>query len=373
LEIMSTTPAKPPPARSAPAQPSAAQPPPAGPQQLIPEFVQLSAPAITGGPSQAVEADDDDESGSSYESGVSSETTSVSDSVFSFVYANGRRYHSDRFRKADYFMPNDETEQDRLDLYHHIFLSLLGGKLGTAPVKDLHKVLDVGTGTGIWAIDFADQHPEAEIIGVDISPMQPTWVPPNLKFEIDDMEEEWTFPNDNFDYIHIRCLSGCFQDWDTVLRHAFKATKPGGYFEFQDYGCEVFMSDGTKLEGPDTDHGVCEFMYQVNTAAEEAGRPLAVARGMAKRLEEVGFVDVTAQTAIWPMGSWPKQKELKELGRWAKYGFIESAFPFAYGQLKRKEWTKEQVQKLADDCNASLHTGKYYFQGWFVYGKKPAA
>ena len=53
-------------------------------------------------------------------------------------------------------MPNDEKEQDRLDLYHHIFLLLLGGKLYTAPLENPQKVLDVGTGTGIWAIDCAE-------------------------------------------------------------------------------------------------------------------------------------------------------------------------------------------------------------------------
>ena len=52
-------------------------------------------------------------------------------------------------------MPNDEGEQDRLDLYHHMFLMVQGGKLYTAPLNKPHRVLDVGTGTGNWAIDFA--------------------------------------------------------------------------------------------------------------------------------------------------------------------------------------------------------------------------
>lgn len=33
--------------------------------------------------------------------------------------------------------------------------------------------LDIGTGTGIWAIDFADEHPETTVIGTDLSPIQP--------------------------------------------------------------------------------------------------------------------------------------------------------------------------------------------------------
>lgn len=85
----------------------------------------------------------------------STATTSVASSIFSFTYANGRRYHSDRF-KNKYFLPNDEAEQERLDLYHHIFLMLLGGKLHLAPLDNPQKVLDVGTGTGIWAIDFSE-------------------------------------------------------------------------------------------------------------------------------------------------------------------------------------------------------------------------
>jgi methylase of polypeptide subunit release factors len=54
------------------------------------------------------------------------------------------------------------------------------------------RVLDLGTGSGIWAIEYgkcrttcnhfeaelnmrqADAHPEADVIGVDLSPVQPS-------------------------------------------------------------------------------------------------------------------------------------------------------------------------------------------------------
>lgn len=42
-----------------------------------------------------------------------------------------------------------------LDLQHHLFLLTLDGRLSLAPIGDnLQYVLDVGTGTGIWALDF---------------------------------------------------------------------------------------------------------------------------------------------------------------------------------------------------------------------------
>ncbi|KAN0079765.1 hypothetical protein V8E54_004979 [Elaphomyces granulatus] len=52
----------------------------------------------------------------------------------------------------NYRMPNDETEKDRLDL----ILLLLWGELHLAPLEAPQAMLDLGTGTGIWAIDIAE-------------------------------------------------------------------------------------------------------------------------------------------------------------------------------------------------------------------------
>ncbi|EKJ69832.1 hypothetical protein FPSE_09989 [Fusarium pseudograminearum CS3096] len=72
------------------------------------------------------------------------------------TYENGRRYHA--YREGAYPFPNDHKEQDRMDLGHHIYRLLLGGKLYLAPIGDNPKrVLDLGAGTGIWAIDFAER------------------------------------------------------------------------------------------------------------------------------------------------------------------------------------------------------------------------
>jgi len=87
-------------------------------------------------------------------SGYGSETTSLGSSVFNYEYENGRRYHA--FRAGQYALPNDETEQNRLDMMHHIYSLLLGGKLHVAPLTEPKRILDIGTGTGIWAIDMAE-------------------------------------------------------------------------------------------------------------------------------------------------------------------------------------------------------------------------
>jgi len=64
----------------------------------------------------------------------------------------------------------------RLDIYHHLqFLSLRGNLYAAPLTRDPHNILDCGTGTGIWALDMGEMFPSAQVVGVDLSPIQPTW------------------------------------------------------------------------------------------------------------------------------------------------------------------------------------------------------
>jgi methylase of polypeptide subunit release factors len=63
--------------------------------------------------------------------------------------------------------------QTVLDLQHHLCKLTLHGKSHLAPLKNPKNVLDFGTGTGIWAIEFAEEYPEARVLGTDLSPIQP--------------------------------------------------------------------------------------------------------------------------------------------------------------------------------------------------------
>jgi SAM-dependent methyltransferase len=150
---------------------------------------------------------------------ASTASTSIISSIRHYKYENGRRYHA--FREGEYVLPNDEREQDRLDLHHHVFRLTLGGAITRSPVTPTpQRVLDLGTGTGIWAIDFADEHPTSTVIGNDLSPIQPTWVPPNCKFVIDDFERDWVYsPHEAFDYIHGRGLGGSYVLEDPIFHH----------------------------------------------------------------------------------------------------------------------------------------------------------
>jgi SAM-dependent methyltransferase len=78
---------------------------------------------------------------------------------------------------------------------------------------------------------MGDEFPSASVVGTDISPTQPSWVPPNVEFQIDDAQLEWTFEPESFDFIHIRYLQGSIADWPRLYGQVFKALKPGGWFQ----------------------------------------------------------------------------------------------------------------------------------------------
>ena len=74
----------------------------------------------------------------------------------------------------------------------------------------------------IAAVPPADRYSSTEVIATDIQPIQPGNVPTNLKFLIDDFEDEWGYETQPFDYVHARYLATCVKDWPRLMKQAYE-------------------------------------------------------------------------------------------------------------------------------------------------------
>ncbi|KAI6784652.1 uncharacterized protein J7T54_006698 [Emericellopsis cladophorae] len=348
-------------------EPSASARPesPAAPSPAEPttSAAQASAPAPdTAAALEAevpLEADvqhgDDDDSDSAMGAGSVLSTDTLTPSILEYRQLHGRTYPN--AKTGDYWGPNDERQSEGLDLIHNALTLLLHDKLFLAPLRqdDPGRVLDIGTGTGIWALDFADEYPSAEVIGTDLSPMQPSWVPPNLRFEVDDCLLEWTWPENHFDFIHARCMYGSIPDWTEMDTKILRHLKPGGYFEHVEIGCQG-QSDHVEL-GPD--HIFDTWAHSFYEAGKKTGRPFTICLDgeMAKHMRAAGFVDIQETKLKLPVNSWAKDPKLKKAGTYFHYALerdMEGFSMFVCTQILG--WSKEEVHVMVAKMRQAIRT-----------------
>ncbi|KAK0635466.1 S-adenosyl-L-methionine-dependent methyltransferase [Bombardia bombarda] len=239
------------------------------------------------------------------------DTQSLSDSIARYQEEFGRTYHS--YHAGSYHFPNDPTETERLDEQYEIMKTVMDGRLHLAPFSPQnhpHKVLDIGTGTGIWAIEMGDEYPEAQIIGTDLSPIQPPFVPPNVRFFVEDSTEEWDFSAD-FDYIHTRVTIGCWSDMKTqIVQPAFDHLLPGGWLECQEFVVFPECDDGTIPEA----FAWKQWALEMRAVSQIANRQFELGSNLKSWFEEVGFVDVHETIYKIPINGWPRDARLKYIG-----------------------------------------------------------
>ncbi|KAG0646045.1 putative methyltransferase tdiE [Hyphodiscus hymeniophilus] len=336
--------------------------------------VAIFSPASTTGldvDSNSNETDHSD-ADSAVGDSIYSSTYSTHSSVFDFVEENGRTYH--RFKEGKYYLPNDEIERDRLDLQHHM-CGLSFGALFLAPLDTieggLHDVLDIATGTGIWAIEFAEQFPAAVIKGTDLSPIQPDYVPPNLHFEVDDAEDPWVYSH-KFDYIHGRMLVTCFQSHQAVFKSAFDYLRPGGYIELQDASFP-FMGADQKWQGT----AFQRWWRMLMDASRALGKDWNRVGRYKGYLEEVGFVDVVERKFPCPIGPWARGEKNKILGVWARANMLQSLGGLSMAILTRGlGMTAQEIELLLVDVRKDINKDgaesvHLYAPLYVVYGRKP--
>ncbi|KAI8163223.1 Secondary metabolism regulator LAE1 [Colletotrichum sp. SAR 10_65] len=275
----------------------------------------------------AVDDAQQDDTRSEMGASIASSSTSLLSSLLEHRRENGRTYH--RYKEGKYNMPNDEQELDRLDLIHNMCLMSLDDRLGLAPQcqegATVGRVLDVGTGTGTWAIDFGDEHPEAEVLGVDLSATQPGH---NLE--------------------------------------------PGGSLELHETDIYTRSDDGSLKP----EHALYKWAQFLMESSTKLGAAWIDPPKLKDLMIEAGFEGVSMSTYKWPTNTWPKDKKFKELGMWNHENFMQGVEGMSIAPFTRAlNWTPEEVAVFLIDVRKdgkdhSIHAYWPQFRYIFV-GRKP--
>ncbi|KAK1721474.1 hypothetical protein CaCOL14_011923 [Colletotrichum acutatum] len=373
---MAEAPGTPPPTTAPAAGVASPNPAPTSPSRVVPAVA--IEPAQQDDPVEADEgfASDND---SSIDDRISSYTASLSSSVIDYPEEYGRRYHA--FRPGSYSFPNDEVEMERLDMAHAMMVRAIGSKLWLAPLskEKVHRILDIGTGTGIWAVEIGDIFENAEVIGNDLSAIQPEWVPPNVKFEIDDVESEWVGVK-KYDFIMCRYMAASIQDWPKLIAKIYEYVtlyslpltwpifiliaspssnlNPGGWAEFQDMSTEYYSDDGSYRP----EHATYVWNQTFVETLDKIGRdprPGPKLEGWVRG--HGGFEHVAHHKFKTPIGPWARHRHFKDQGLLNLAQILEGLEGFSLkllcGVLGR---SKEEVLVQLAEVRRELKTGVFH-------------
>jgi Methyltransferase domain len=199
-------------------------------------------------------------------------------------------------------------------------------------------------------------------------------VPPNVQFEIDDIEEEWTFSKP-FDFIHARYLAGSVRDWKKLASQCFKYLtligtlcfyrayflrhlKPGGWVEFKDWDTRAHDSTGSR---DIRDNYVKLWHDEVIGACNDLGvtpYPALIIKDVAT---DAGFTNLHERIFPVPVGAWPKDKKLKLIGKFYEITVDEGAPAMSLRLLTQtRNWSVEEVHALNARFRKDMKSYPFY-------------
>ena len=191
--------------------------------------------------------------------------------------------------------------------------------------------------------------------------------------EIEDCTLEWTFAENEFDFVHIRYLVGCIPDWTELFKQAYKTLKPGGWLQSYESSPTVFSDDDTLPEHS----AIAQWRPLFMEGGRKTGRSFSVVDDglQNEAMEAAGFVDIQERWINVPSGGWPSDPKLKEIGQYSQMALLSDVEGFIVFFTLILGWSREQVQVYIAHLRRELKSLKHhvYYKQKVVWGRKPEA
>lgn len=121
--------------------------------------------------------------------------------------------------------------------------------------------------------------------------------------------------------------------------------------EHHEIGPHVYSDDGTVTPGS----AFQRWGEIICTAGDKLGKTYLTAYNTKKWMQEVGFVNVVEKKFKMPVGRWPADPKLKEIGMWFKPYFEDGSEGYAMALLTRVlGWDFEEAQVFFNEMRAAF-------------------
>ncbi|KAG5722766.1 hypothetical protein E4T56_gene7961 [Termitomyces sp. T112] len=177
----------------------------------------------------------------------------------------------------------DLTAIPRLDELHIGIKAYLKGALTFADIRDPKSILDIGAGSGAWAIQAAQQYPDATVIAADLFPLPARPIPPNLTYHHLDVLKAYPWESNTFDVIHMRLLLFHIphREISGIIKRTVDLLRPNGWLLIEDSGRHIGHDNS-----PGRAQSVVEHMFIEMLHAK--GLDPFISERLHKLLEETG-------------------------------------------------------------------------------------
>ena len=277
--------------------------------------------------------------------------------------------------QSTYFInPEEAAETARLLLQDRSITKEMGGVFpASLDLPQVHMVLDMACGPGGWAIDVARAYPDMDVVGVDISEKMIRYAQAharasgldNASFQVMNILEPLTFPEDAFDFVNARLTSSFMptRAWPNLLRESLRITRPGGVIRLTE--AEWVFSNGSASE--QFASLLTHAMWLDGKSFSPDGKRFGATLMLGQFFRDAGLVNIQRQAYALEYSYGTEAHET-----W--YQNIMIAYPLLLPfLLKMGVTTKEEFDRLYEQIGAEMQQPEFraLFFLLSVWGTKP--
>ncbi|KAJ6436789.1 methyl transferase [Purpureocillium lavendulum] len=245
-------------------------------------------------------------------------------------WAHGRYYGN--WRSGKYLFPIDSEELNRLDIFHKFFLVARENALTKCKLENLNhpaRVLDLGTGSGIWAIEICEQFAESAVQAVDRNMIQP------------------------------RLIRN--KHWRTVYRNIFQHLAPDGCLEQVEIDWNPQWEEHGEVP---PDSALTEWANCLLDALDLCKRSARISpHNVRSMIEEAGFDDFKEQTIKCYVNPWSPYRNERETAKWFNLGLRQGME--AMGLRPMVEHLGMSVEQVRSLCERAIEeNSKLRYRGY---------